>query len=320
MAGVNEGDRRDAFVRLTQLMSSPGGQQVAACSSAVRQIRRDSARPLRWCRGSRRWPNASNAAPLPSVVSCASTRSSGSPNAPARSASVAAAARAAVVRHGSCARPMAGSRSSLARPDDVDLVPAWLESDGDDRRVGRHRSVGRVEARSRARPARCPGRPADRHAPGGPRAERRAARPRRLPSRACRAIPRRSMARPPGIVQSGTLSSSISARCGRARCAVRCWPSAGVACVKVESTRRPDGARGGSPVFFDRMNGQKRSVALDLRTERGRLRAASAARARRRRDRGISPTGPRPARDRSVATRRQRAASVGLHNRPRLPR
>ena len=57
---------------------------------------------------------------------------------------------------------------SLARPEDVDLVPAWLESEVDDRRVGRHRSVGRVEARPRARPARRPGRPADRDAPGGP--------------------------------------------------------------------------------------------------------------------------------------------------------
>ena len=39
---------------------------------------------------------------------------------------------------------------------------------------------------------------------------------------------------------------------------------AGAAVVKVESTQRPDGARRGSPAFFDLLNGHKRSVVLDL--------------------------------------------------------
>lgn len=46
--------------------------------------------------------------------------------------------------------------------------------------------------------------------------------------------------------------------------------SAGATVVKVESTGRPDGARGGAPAFFDLLNAGKRSVALDLRAEAGR--------------------------------------------------
>lgn len=40
--------------------------------------------------------------------------------------------------------------------------------------------------------------------------------------------------------------------------------------VKLESTQRPDGARNGPPAFFDLLNAGKRSVALDLRSARGR--------------------------------------------------
>ena len=44
---------------------------------------------------------------------------------------------------------------------------------------------------------------------------------------------------------------------------------AGATVVKVESTQRPDGARRGSRAFFDLLNGQKRSVALDLQSRQG---------------------------------------------------
>jgi hypothetical protein len=47
---------------------------------------------------------------------------------------------------------------------------------------------------------------------------------------------------------------------------------AGARVVKVESTRRPDGARFGPPVFFDLLNGGKASVALDFATASGRAR------------------------------------------------
>ncbi|HTN81235.1 MAG TPA: CoA transferase, partial [Acidimicrobiales bacterium] len=44
---------------------------------------------------------------------------------------------------------------------------------------------------------------------------------------------------------------------------------AGMDVVKVESTRRPDGARRGPQAFFDLMNGRKRFVDLDLTTRDG---------------------------------------------------
>jgi hypothetical protein len=47
---------------------------------------------------------------------------------------------------------------------------------------------------------------------------------------------------------------------------------AGARVVKVESTRRPDGARGGSPAFFDLLHAGHASVALDFTVERDRER------------------------------------------------
>jgi crotonobetainyl-CoA:carnitine CoA-transferase CaiB-like acyl-CoA transferase len=44
---------------------------------------------------------------------------------------------------------------------------------------------------------------------------------------------------------------------------------AGATVVKVESTRRPDGARRGTREFFDLLNGRKQSVALDLQSRQG---------------------------------------------------
>ena len=44
----------------------------------------------------------------------------------------------------------------------------------------------------------------------------------------------------------------------------------GARVVKVESTRRPDGARRGPPRFFSRLNGGKESVALDFTSSVGR--------------------------------------------------
>lgn len=52
--------------------------------------------------------------------------------------------------------------------------------------------------------------------------------------------------------------------CGRILC------DAGARVVKVESTSRPDGARVGSPEFFDLMNAGKESVAVDFGTDAGR--------------------------------------------------
>lgn len=47
------------------------------------------------------------------------------------------------------------------------------------------------------------------------------------------------------------------------------WQAAGADVIKVESTRRPDGARYGSQTFFALLNGGKRSVSLDLHESSG---------------------------------------------------
>ena len=216
------------LVRLTPPTSSPGGPRAVACSSPVHRIRRGSAHRLRWCRSWRRWPHASSAAPSPSEASCASTRSSGSPNTPARSAS----SRSRPHELWWCNPALAHGRRldrALTRPPGRCRSGPCVARIGDRRRrVGRHRPVGLVEARSRARPARRSGRPADRDAPGG--RERRAP-PATAVSVRWFVVPSHAGRRPgrAGHVRSKTRLSSISARCGRAHCAVRCWPSAGFA-------------------------------------------------------------------------------------------
>ncbi len=65
---------------------------------------------------------------------------------------------------------------------------------------------------------------------------------------------------------------------------------AGARVVKVESTRRPDGARSGPAAFFDLLNAGKQSVALDFGTAEGR---ASLARLVQRADIVIEASRPR---------------------------
>jgi hypothetical protein len=47
------------------------------------------------------------------------------------------------------------------------------------------------------------------------------------------------------------------------------WQRAGAEVIKVESTRRPDGARAGSQAFFELLNQGKQSLMLDLHTSDG---------------------------------------------------
>lgn len=51
----------------------------------------------------------------------------------------------------------------------------------------------------------------------------------------------------------------------------------GAQVIKVESRQRPDGARNGPPAFFESLNGAKRQVQVDLRTEFHELRSLVAS-------------------------------------------
>lgn len=147
---------------------------------------------------------------------------------------------------------------SLARPDDVGLVPAWLEHDG---AVSDPWAL--VEATARARSAaelveraQLLGLPASRL--GEATVEGR---------------------RPVVVADLGdapptpTLAGLVVAELGSLWATPLCGSllqQAGATVVKVESTSRPDGARRGPPAFFHLLNAGKRSVALDLDDGDGR--------------------------------------------------
>jgi CoA-transferase family III len=157
---------------------------------------------------------------------------------------------------------------SLARPEDVDLVPAWLGSGADDVAWDAiARSVSTRSASELVESGVLVGLPIA-LLPAGGRVERRPPAP--LPpfsGLSCHPTPVDGpAARPRGVedtvvvdlssLWAGPLCGALLAECG-------------FGVVKIESTRRPDGTRRGPPAFFDRMNAQKRSVALDLRTRAG---------------------------------------------------
>ncbi|MCU0669054.1 MAG: CoA transferase [Myxococcota bacterium] len=144
---------------------------------------------------------------------------------------------------------------NLPRADDRAAVPAWLAVRRDDvsdpwpfvAEVVRDRDVADLVARARlvglaiapvATPAPAP-------APGAAFREI-ALDVARVPARGAR----------PLVVDLSALWAGPL--CGQLLAA------AGARVVKVESTRRPDGARFGPAAFFDLLNGDKQSVALDF--------------------------------------------------------
>ena len=145
---------------------------------------------------------------------------------------------------------------SLARPEDLELVPAWLELDAPPTDVWATVAAA-VAARSTedlvARASllglpiglvpvvsgvgSSPRPPLTRHAVPGP------------------ALPRRPIE---GLVVVDLGALWAGPLCGSLLAA------AGANVFKVESVTRPDGARSGPPAFFDLMNAGKRGVAVDL--------------------------------------------------------
>jgi hypothetical protein len=138
---------------------------------------------------------------------------------------------------------------TLSRPDDVDAIPALVQSDavGDDPWPAvQHWAADRDTAEVTGS-ARMLGLPV------AALGETPAAPPRIQPLGA------RTSAR--GL--PGLLVVDLSAMWAGPLCA-QLLVRAGATVVKVESTNRPDGTRAGPPAFFDWMNGGKLSYAADF--------------------------------------------------------
>jgi hypothetical protein len=146
---------------------------------------------------------------------------------------------------------------SLARDDDFESVPAWLELDRApanapatwsavadavatrdlDELVTRAALLGLPVARV----GEAVGRPAVSRLPLGPAGVRE----------------------PTGLIVVDLSALWAGPLCGDL------LAGAGASVIKVESPARPDGARRGPPAFFDLLNGRKRSVALDFQDTEG---------------------------------------------------
>jgi len=150
---------------------------------------------------------------------------------------------------------------SLARDEDMEMVPAWLELETVPTSAPAVWSTVAAKLTERdphtlCERARLIGLPVARVGEAAGSEERRPV----LEARLGEAAPRDDMT---GLVVvdlsalwAGPLCGDLLAR-------------AGATVVKVESTQRPDGARRGTRAFFDLLNGQKRSVALDLQSRHG---------------------------------------------------
>jgi hypothetical protein len=145
---------------------------------------------------------------------------------------------------------------NLPRADDLAALPAWLEErvTGDPWTFVAER-VARRSARELVGRARLLGLAAAEAVAPAPRP------PAWCRVEACGRPRRRAAAASPLVVD-------LSALWAGPLCA-HLLGLAGARIVKVESTRRPDGARGGAAAFYDLLNAGKESVALDLASPRG---------------------------------------------------
>jgi hypothetical protein len=152
---------------------------------------------------------------------------------------------------------------SLARPDDIGAVPAWLECGPMPAATGTM-----WEAIGTAVAARSAAELKERGALLGlpvARLGEALCRPPVLPVSLGAAPPRPGAASLRVVdltaLWAGPLCGDLLAR-------------SGADVIKVESQARPDGARRGPAAFFDLLNGQKRSVTLDFSTPQGRAKLA----------------------------------------------
>ncbi|MDP3139617.1 MAG: CoA transferase [Burkholderiaceae bacterium] len=145
---------------------------------------------------------------------------------------------------------------TLSRPDDWELMPAWLEQSGVHDIAALGRAVAQRPRQDLLERGRMLGLPVASSAPPRHRAwhvmDAQASSPGRSPPATDR----------PLVVDlsglwAGPLCGSLLALCG-------------ARVVKVESGGRPDGARQGNPAHFHLLNAGKASVALAFDTPRGR--------------------------------------------------
>ena len=149
-----------------------------------------------------------------------------------------------------------GIALNLARDEDWTLLPAWLEcrEAGDWSAVealARQRSATELVERGRGMGL----------ALAVDELQRTASVPWVTTPRKAGASPRGARARPRVIDLSSLWAGPL---CGHL------LQRAGAEVIKVESTRRPDGARQGPQAFFDLLNAGKASVALDFASAEGR--------------------------------------------------
>jgi crotonobetainyl-CoA:carnitine CoA-transferase CaiB-like acyl-CoA transferase len=155
---------------------------------------------------------------------------------------------------------------SLVRPEDVELVPAWLGIDPLEEHADPWTAVtGAVRAHSRSTleeqaallglpVGALPGRSSE--PPRGP--------PTTLPCGSTQLTEGSPIGCLGDVVVADLGSLWAGPLCGSL------LAGAGANVLKVESVRRPDGARQGPKAFFDLLNTGKRSVALDFTADGGR--------------------------------------------------
>lgn len=191
--------------------------------------------------------------------------------------------------------------ANLARPDDLEAVPAWIGCGLDDEpwvaleAAAHHRTAADLAEAGQELGIPCAvvgsADDAQQQARGpepGPRISRQA------PGR--------------GEPASRPLVIDLSSLWAGPLCA-QLLGLAGARVVKVESAGRPDAARRGPPVFFDRLHAGHESVALDFATIEGR---AQLARLIARADLVIEASRPRALEQLGIAPEAAFAANPGL--------
>lgn len=169
---------------------------------------------------------------------------------------------------------------NLARPDDVDAVPAWLrEPTGPDPWPTVARVAGRGRAVDLAASARVLGLPVSVLGDPGTTDEQLRARGQAWPlapflvDEIARVARRRTGSARPGRFRSAPVAGAVVVDLSSLWAGPLCAHLLGLAgarVIKVESTTRPDGARRGPPAFFDLLHAGHRCHAVDLAHPAGR--------------------------------------------------